>query len=92
MILAGLRPRLDTGPAGTRYDPNTPLANARLVQRRLGNAVLLIHDGYGHTSHADPSRCVMRALGSYLVNVTAPPNETVCRSDRQPFDPGFGQP
>jgi pimeloyl-ACP methyl ester carboxylesterase len=77
---------------GTRYDPNTPLANARLAERRLGNAVLLIHDGYGHTSHADPSRCVMRALGSYLVNITAPPNGTVCPSDHQPFDPSFGQP
>jgi TAP-like protein len=30
---------------GTRFDPNTPLANAGLAERRLGNAVLLTHDG-----------------------------------------------
>ena len=43
---------------GTRFDPTTPLANARLAERRLGNAVLLIHDGYGHISTSDPSTCV----------------------------------
>jgi pimeloyl-ACP methyl ester carboxylesterase len=38
---------------GTRFDPNTPLVNARIAERRLGNAVLLTHDGYGHLSSAD---------------------------------------
>jgi hypothetical protein len=77
---------------GTRFDPNTPLANARLAERQLGNAVLLTHDGYGHLSSADPSACVTRALGSYLVGLNTPPRGTVCPSDRQPFDPAFGQP
>jgi hypothetical protein len=77
---------------GTRFDPNTPLRNARLAARRLGNAVLLVHDGYGHTSHRDPSPCVMQATGSYLINLTTPPPGTVCPSDRLPFDPDFGQP
>ena len=43
---------------GTRFDPTTPLANAQVTERRLGNAVLLTHDGYGHISQADPSTCV----------------------------------
>jgi pimeloyl-ACP methyl ester carboxylesterase len=77
---------------GTRFDPNTPLVNARLAERRLGNAVLLTHDGYGHLSHADPSSCVQAAIGRYLVDLTTPPRGTVCRSDRLPFDPEFGQP
>jgi pimeloyl-ACP methyl ester carboxylesterase len=77
---------------GTRFDPNTPLRNAQLAARRLGNAVLLIHDGYGHTSHRDPSTCVMQATSRYLVNLTSPPPGTVCPSDRLPFDPDFGQP
>jgi TAP-like protein len=77
---------------GTGFDPNTPLANARLAARRLGNAVLLTHDGYGHTSHADPSQCVTRALAGYLTVLTAPPRGTVCASDHLPFDPAFGQP
>jgi pimeloyl-ACP methyl ester carboxylesterase len=77
---------------GTRFDPNTPLANARRVKRRLGNAALLTHDGYGHLSGADPSACVERALGRYLVSLATPRRGTVCRSDRRPFDPLFGQP
>jgi pimeloyl-ACP methyl ester carboxylesterase len=77
---------------GTRFDPNTPLVNARLAERRLGNAVLLTHDGYGHLSHADPSSCVQAAIGRYLVDLTTPPPGTVCPSDRLPFDPEFGQP
>ena len=77
---------------GTRFDPNTPLRNAQLAARRLGNAVLLTHDGYGHTSHRDPSTCVIQATSRYLVNLTTPPPGTVCPSDRLPFDPGFGQP
>ena len=77
---------------GTRWDPATPYANARRVARLLGNAVLLTHDGYGHTSPADPSACVQRATAAYLVRLVTPPRGTVCPSDRQPFDPKFGTP
>jgi len=76
----------------TRYDPNSPLAAARRVERLLGNAVLLVHDGYGHLSANDPSRCVTQALGRYLTDVVTPARGTVCRSDRLPFDPAFGTP
>jgi len=75
---------------GTRFDPATPYAAARRVAGLLGNAVLLTHDGYGHTSEADPSACVVRATRAYLVHLTTPGRGTVCASDRQPFDPGFG--
>jgi pimeloyl-ACP methyl ester carboxylesterase len=77
---------------GTRFDPNTPLVNARIAERRLGNAALLTHDGYGHLSSADPSSCVLQATGRYLVHGSTPPPGTVCPSDRLPFDPEFGQP
>jgi hypothetical protein len=77
---------------GTRFDPATPYANARRVARLFGNAVLLTHDGYGHTSEADPSRCVQRATSAYLVKLRAPRRGTICPSDRQPFDPEFGRP
>jgi pimeloyl-ACP methyl ester carboxylesterase len=77
---------------GTRFDPNTPLANARRAARRLGNAVLLIHDGYGHLSRRDPSTCVAQATGRYLVALATPAPGTVCPADRLPFDPEFGQP
>lgn len=70
---------------GTRYDPNTGYASARRVAGLLGNAVLLTHDGYGHLSFKDPSRCVERAETAYLVRLKVPRRGTVCPSDRQPF-------
>ena len=77
---------------GTRFDPNTPLVNAQRAERRLGNAVLLTHDGYGHLSESDPSTCVHNTLRRYLVELIPPAKGTVCPSDRLPFDPNFGQP
>lgn len=75
---------------GTRFDPATPYVNARRVANLLGNAILLTHDGYGHTSEADPSACIVRATSRYLVQLITPPKGTVCASDRKPFDPNFG--
>jgi pimeloyl-ACP methyl ester carboxylesterase len=75
---------------GTRYDPNTAYANAKRAERRLGNAVLLTQDGYGHLSFQDPSACIEEARVEYLVDLITPPRGTVCGSDQQPFDPGFG--
>ncbi len=77
---------------GTTLDPATPYANARRVAHLLGNAILLTHDGYGHTSEADPSHCVEQVTSTYLVDLITPPKGTVCPSDRQPFDPQFGDP
>jgi pimeloyl-ACP methyl ester carboxylesterase len=75
---------------GTRHDPNTAYSNAVRAARRLGNAVLLTHDGYGHLSFQDPSTCVEKARVAYLVELITPPKGTVCKADQQPFDPGSG--
>jgi pimeloyl-ACP methyl ester carboxylesterase len=77
---------------GIRFDPNTAFANARSSARRLGNAVLLKQQGYGHGTYTDPSICVERALADYFADLVAPERGTVCPSDRQPFDPEFGEP
>jgi hypothetical protein len=58
--------------------------------RRLGNAVLLTQDGYGHVSFHDPSTCIDRARSRYLITLITPPKGSVCRSDETPFAPGFG--
>ena len=76
---------------GTKHDPNTPFANGPHLQHLLGNAVLLTHDGYGHTSTADPSACVERAERRYLVSLIVPKRGSMCLSDHQPFDPNFGK-
>ncbi len=74
---------------GTRFDPNTAYAGAVAAAARLGNAVLLTQDGYGHTSDADPSACVDRAVATYLVDLVVPPHGTVCPSNLVPFDPHY---
>lgn len=88
----GARTRTPILLIGTRHDPNTAYANARRAVRRLGHAVLLTHDGYGHLSTTDPSACIERAESAYLVGLVVPRPGTVCASDRQPFNPEFGQP
>ncbi len=72
---------------GARYDPRTAFANAQLAARRLGNAILLTLNGYGHTSPEDPSACIDEAVGNYLVTLAPPPVGTVCQPDHSPFDP-----
>jgi len=70
---------------GTRFDPNTPFVNARMLEHLLGNAILLTHDGYGHTSSADPSECTSgqsadtssTCLHRYVERCV---DRTVCRS------------
>jgi pimeloyl-ACP methyl ester carboxylesterase len=74
------------------YDPATGYRNAQRAERLLGNAVLLTSAGYGHPSYADPSRCIENWRVRYLVHLATPPRGTVCRPDRQAFDPNFGKP
>jgi pimeloyl-ACP methyl ester carboxylesterase len=75
---------------GVRHDPSTPYINAVRSARRLGNAVLLTLNGYGHVSFHDPSACIDRARVAYLVKLTTPPKGTVCQASKKPFTPGFG--
>jgi pimeloyl-ACP methyl ester carboxylesterase len=76
---------------GTRFDPNTPFVNARRLERLLGNAILLTHDGFGHVSISDPSACVERVQRRYFVSLTIPDRGTMCSSNHLPFDPDFGK-
>jgi hypothetical protein len=69
---------------GARYAPNTPYINAVRAAERLGNAVLLTHEAYGHISVNDPSACVKRAISAYLVDLVTPPPGTICLSDHTP--------
>lgn len=77
---------------GTRFDPRTAYRSSVIAARTLGNAVLLTHDGYGHTSDEDPSACIQRRVAAYLIDLTSPPRGTVCRSDHVPFSADFGPP
>jgi pimeloyl-ACP methyl ester carboxylesterase len=68
-----------------RHDPATGYRNALVAQRRLGNAVLLTENGFGHLTLNDPSRCVLKWRIRYLVDLITPPRGTVCAANKPPF-------
>jgi pimeloyl-ACP methyl ester carboxylesterase len=68
-----------------RFDPATSYHDAQVAEQRLGNAVLLTENGYGHLTLTDPSSCVEKWRIRYLVNLVTPPRGTVCAADQAPF-------
>ena len=68
-----------------RYDPATGYGNAQAAEKRLGNAVLLTVNGWGHPSYQLPSTCTDQARERYLVDLITPPKGTVCEPDQRPF-------
>jgi pimeloyl-ACP methyl ester carboxylesterase len=72
---AGAPPILVVGNTG---DPATPYPWAQALARELHSGHLLTYDGDGHTSYARGSECVDKAVDGYLLNLTVPPDGTVC--------------
>ena len=74
---------------GNTADNVTPLASARKMVQNFGDsATLLFHDGFGHTSLAQPSLCTAKTIRSYFVEGTVPAAETVCAVQQSwPFVP-----
>ena len=59
---------------GVTEDPVTPYSGALNTYEMLGdnNAVLLRHEGFGHSSVADPSNCTWNFIIDFFVNGTCP--------------------
>lgn len=68
-----------------RYDPATPLWNARAAVRQLASAELLTVNGYGHTTLDVPSACASAAISRDLVDGVLPAAGTQCPPDQPPF-------
>ena len=68
-----------------RHDPATGYQDAVAAEQRLGNAVLLTEDGYGHLTMNDPSQCVDQVRTRYLLTLVPPARGTVCKADVPPF-------
>ncbi|KAI6087254.1 Alpha/Beta hydrolase protein [Hypoxylon rubiginosum] len=68
------------------YDPATPLRNGRrLLEEMGGNARLVVHHGYGHSSR-DKSSCTDVVAKAYILNGTLPEEEeTPCFADEKPY-------
>ncbi|RPD70224.1 hypothetical protein L226DRAFT_526084 [Lentinus tigrinus ALCF2SS1-7] len=65
-----------------QFDPITPLPRAQAVADRLGgNAVLVQMNGFGHTTLAEPSKCMQDIISEYMVHGTLPANGTVCEAN-----------
>jgi pimeloyl-ACP methyl ester carboxylesterase len=69
----GAPPILIVGATG---DPATPYSGAVSVHQQLAGSVLLTRQGNGHTSGND--QCSATAENDYLINLTLPPDGTVC--------------
>jgi pimeloyl-ACP methyl ester carboxylesterase len=68
-----------------RYDPATPLANARATAAELGDGKLLVVDGFGHTSLDVHSACASAAVARYFTDLVAPADGATCAPDTVPF-------
>ncbi|MEN3356368.1 MAG: hypothetical protein V7637_350 [Mycobacteriales bacterium] len=77
---------------GVTHDPITPLASARKLARLMGpSAVLLTHDGFGHSSFGQLSSCTLATAARYFATGALPAPGTVCTADEPLFPaPGSG--
>ena len=64
---------------GATDDPATPYSDARSVAQQIPGSVLLTREGNGHTSYS-ASQCIREAEDAYLVKLTLPAPNTLCRS------------
>jgi len=61
-----------------RYDVVTAMVSARNATGTFEGSALLEWDGYGHTTLAQGSLCVARAIGTYFKDGTLPGANTTC--------------
>jgi hypothetical protein len=65
---------------GSTGDPITPYRWAQALASQLENGVLLTRVGDGHTGY-EASSCIRTNVDRYLIDLTAPPPGTSCRSN-----------
>ncbi|KAI8852949.1 hypothetical protein BC829DRAFT_440269 [Chytridium lagenaria] len=77
---------------GEHPGPSHPLESAKMVVKFLGpaNSVLLVQDGLGHCSLAQPSLCTLNVTLNLFANGVLPDKETRCVSDYVLFPPEGG--
>ncbi|KAH7244882.1 TAP-like protein-domain-containing protein [Fusarium solani] len=77
---------------GQTADPITPLASARNLTGTLEGSVLLEFDIPGHSILRRRSECVIKATAAYWSEGKLPKNNTVCKSEVEPFSTDSGWP
>lgn len=62
----------------TTHDPATPFAWAERLIAQLGDAVLLVREGDGHTGYREGSECVDETVDAFVLDGSLPESGTVC--------------
>lgn len=63
----------------TTGDPATPHEMGKSVAARNPSAVLLTHNGDGHTAYSNGDSCIDDKVNAFLIDVEAPKKGTVCK-------------
>jgi hypothetical protein len=74
---------------GTTNDPATPYEWALALRLELASAVLLTHEGDGHTVYSSGNRCIDGAVNAYLLTLAVPVDGGLCNdtTDTTPRTP-----
>lgn len=70
---------------GNTSDPATALPSSVRMAQALGNARLLIVNGFGHTVLINPSTCAQDYIAAYFIDGEMPPTGATCTQDKPPF-------
>lgn len=62
----------------TTHDPATPFTWGAELVEQLGDAVLLVREGDGHTGYREGSQCIDAAVDDFLLEGALPEAGTVC--------------
>ncbi|KAJ4317000.1 hypothetical protein N0V84_007595 [Fusarium piperis] len=62
----------------SRYDPITPLVSAYEASTRFNGSRVVVHEGYGHGVHGNPSLCTYTAIADYFKKGRLPRPGVTC--------------
>ncbi|KAF5713587.1 tripeptidyl aminopeptidase [Fusarium mundagurra] len=69
-----------------KYDPVTPLGNARKISARFPGSQVVVHKGVGHGITSHPSNCTQEIINRYFISGELPLEETTCEPDLSVFE------
>lgn len=73
---------------GNTFDPATALGSSVRMAESLGNARVIIVNGFGHTVLINPSTCAQDYIAAYFIEGKMPPMGAACSQDKAPFPGG----
>ncbi|MEK9664457.1 MAG: alpha/beta hydrolase, partial [Candidatus Nanopelagicales bacterium] len=62
----------------TTHDPATPRPFAEVLAKEIGNAVVIVREGDGHTAYREGSDCIDDAIDGFLLTGVLPEDGLFC--------------